>query len=549
MYFCRPGLDTALLPGSFKQTIRGGNAGWRFPPVLLSAPLRHSLRQGHCAQSSMECTLMNYYGCYYTGRGCPCSCDTSDDELFQRGPQGPQGIPGERGPQGPRGPKGDPGCPGPVGPRGMAGLPGARGPQGVRGDAGPKGDPGPMGPQGIRGVPGPMGPQGDRGPVGPKGDPGPAGPMGPKGEQGDPGARGPVGEQGPMGEQGLQGETGPQGPQGERGCPGPMGEQGPMGPTGPAGEVGPTGPQGLTGLTGPTGPTGPKGIQGVTGPTGPQGIQGVTGPTGPQGSQGVTGPTGPQGSQGVTGPTGPTGPQGIQGVTGPTGLTGATPSVTVRNVTSGSTAAVTATPSDTGVALDFVLPQGPTGPTGSTGVKGDIGATGPAPTITVEESSPTAYRVRFHGSGADVVSPNLRASPEVYNINLSSTGSAREITLGKLILNVQNAGTSAIRLSLRAADTAAPVLVDLRRTTIYDGSTIESQTWNSVSFSTAQIIDDILYDNSQETHWMRLRQQDPATKLWSMCQITTFASAAGARVSVIIDWYYTGVTFAAPSGS
>ena len=450
---------------------------------------------------------MNYYGCYYTGRGCPCSCDTSDDELFQRGPQGPQGIPGERGPQGPRGPKGDPGCPGPVGPRGMAGLPGTRGPQGVRGDAGPKGDPGPMGPQGIRGVPGPMGPQGDRGPVGPKGDPGPAGPMGPKGEQGDPGARGPVGEQGPMGEQGLQGETGPQGPQGERGCPGPMGEQGPMGPTGPAGEVGPTGPQGLTGLTGPTGPIGPQGIQGVTGPTGPQGSQGVTGPT------------------------------------------GTTPSVTVRNVTSGSTAAVTATPSDTGVALDFVLPQGPTGPTGSTGVKGDIGATGPAPTITVEESSPTAYRVRFHGSGADVVSPNLRASPEVYNMNLSSTGSAREITLGKLILNVQNAGTSAIRLSLRTADTAAPVLVDLRRTTIYDGSTIESQTWNSVSFSTAQIIDDILYDNSQETHWMRLRQQDPATKLWSMCQITTFASAAGARVSVIIDWYYTGVTFAAPSGS
>ncbi|MFQ9915802.1 MAG: hypothetical protein ACLRWQ_04865 [Flavonifractor plautii] len=116
----------------------------------------------------------------------------------------------------------------------------------------------------------------------------------------------------------------------------------------------------------------------------------------------------------------------------------------------------------------------------------------------MEESSPTAYRVRFHGSGADVVSPNLRASPEVYNMNLSSTGSAREITLGKLILNVQNAGTSAIRLSLRAADTAAPVLVDLRRTTIYDGSTIESQTWNSVSFSTAQIIDDILYDNSRK---------------------------------------------------
>ena len=284
-----------------------------------------------------------------------------------------------------------------------------------------------------------------------------------------------------------------------------------MGPTGPAGEVGPTGPQGLTGLTGPTGPTGPKGIQGVTGPTGP------------------------------------TGPQGIQGVTGPTGLTGATPSVTVRNVTSGSTAAVTATPSDTGVALDFVLPQGPSGPTGSTGVKGDIGATGPAPTITGEESTPTTYRVRFHSSGADVISPNLRAAPEVYNMDLSATGSTRDIPLGKLILNVQNGSSSSIRLSLRAANTAAPVLVDLRRTTIYDGSTIESQTWNSVPFSTSQIIDDVLYDNSQETHWMRLRQQDPATSLWSMCQITTFASAAGARVSIIVDWYYTGATFTVPT--
>ena len=213
----------------------------------------------------------------------------------------------------------------------------------------------------------------------------------------------------------------------------------------------------------------------------------------------------------------------------------------------GHSAAVTATPSDTGVALDFVLPQGPTGPTGSTGVKGDIGATGPAPTITVEESTPTTYRVRVHSSGADVISPNLRAAPEVYNMDLSATGSTRDIPLGKLILNVQNGSSSSIRLSLRAANTAAPVLVDLRRTTIYDGSTIESQTWNSVPFSTSQIIDDVLYDNSQETHWMRLRQQDPATSLWSMCQITTFASAAGARVSIIVDWYYTGATFTVPT--
>lgn len=37
MYFCRPGLDTALLPGSFKQTIKGET------PVGVS-PLCYSLR-------------------------------------------------------------------------------------------------------------------------------------------------------------------------------------------------------------------------------------------------------------------------------------------------------------------------------------------------------------------------------------------------------------------------------------------------------------------------------------------------------------------------
>ena len=162
---------------------------------------------------------MNYYGCYYTGRGCPCSCDTSDDELFQRGPQGLKGSPVsgvrrahvvQRAIQavlGLSGPAVWPGCPAPADRRACGAMPGRKE---IRG---------PWVPRGIRGVPGPMGPQGDRGPVGPKGDPGPAGPMGPKGEQGDPGARGPVGEQGPMGEQGLQGETGPQGPQGRARLP------------------------------------------------------------------------------------------------------------------------------------------------------------------------------------------------------------------------------------------------------------------------------------------------------------------------------------------
>ena len=77
------------------------------------------------------------------------------------------------------------------------------------------------------------------------------------------------------------------------------------------------------------------------------------------------------------------------------------------------------------------------------------------------------------------------------------------------------------------ANAAAPVLVDLRRTTIYDGSTIETQTLNGSSISASIAIDGTVYTNSQETHNMRIRQQDPVTKLWSMCEINSFLSADG----------------------
>lgn len=34
---------------------------------------------------------------------------------------------------------------------------------------------------------------------------------------------------------------------------------------------------------------------------------------------------------------------------------------------------------------------------------------------------------------------------------------------------------------------------------------------------------------------MRIRQQDPVTKLWSMCEINSFLSAGGARCSIRIS--------------
>ena len=78
---------------------------------------------------------------------------------------------------------------------------------------------------------------------------------------------------------------------------------------------------------------------------------------------------------------------------------------------------------------------------------------------------------------------------------------------------------------------AAPVLVDLRRTSV----------------SSRTVVDEIVYTNSQETHQMVLRQQDPVSKLWSLCEIHSFLSAGGARCSLRIQWSEYDVSYAPPA--
>lgn len=124
-----------------------------------------------------------------------------------------------------------------------------------------------------------------------------------------------------------------------------------------------------------------------------------------------------------------------------------------------------------------------------------------------------------------MTTPNLFAPFTEYHVDLSAADSTLNIPLKDLVLTYQRASASALRISIVPKNTAAPVLVDLRRTTIYDGS--------SISASIA--IDGTVYTNSQETHNMRIRQQDPVTKLWSMCEINSFLSAGGARCSIRIQ--------------
>ncbi len=124
----------------------------------------------------------------------------------------------------------------------------------------------------------------------------------------------------------------------------------------------------------------PAGYPDWQGPSGPQGVPGVPSPIGPVGSggekgeRGIPGETGPSGEQGFPGERGPTGPRGEPGPAGPMG---AMPTVEIGRVITRETARVTACETETGVALDFVIPAASQGAVGRTGAKGDTGERGP----------------------------------------------------------------------------------------------------------------------------------------------------------------------------
>lgn len=229
-----------------------------------------------------------------------------------------------------------------------------------------------------------------------------------KGERGERGEDGAIGPIGPTGERGADGLPGARGERGEQGQIGPVGPQGPIGPTGPKGADGAAGAKGDKGDTGERGPIGPQGLQGLTGPQGQrgepgqQGLQGIQGPKGDTGPKGADGPQGLQGERGrdgksayeiavahgydgdedewvysLKGSDGPPGGKGksafesaggyqrfdteeewVKSLKGAKGDDGRSATVTIGTVTTGETASVTNTGTETAAVLNFVLPAG-----------------------------------------------------------------------------------------------------------------------------------------------------------------------------------------------
>ncbi|NGP46925.1 collagen-like protein, partial [Bacillaceae bacterium SIJ1] len=244
---------------------------------------------------------------------------------------------------------------------------------------------------------------------------------------------------------------------------------------------------------------------------------------------------------GVAGPTGATGP------TGPTGATG----VGLDNVTtwdpgqSGSYTkgevvsydgklyvVVNAPPTGTpGSSPDYeAILSGVAGPTGATGPAGPAGVTGPTGPAGV--TGPTGP-----------ASPGGGAPYAVYNVDLSDTGSSLEFTLGNVIFTYTKTTSVGASLTLNMRAASVPIKIDLKRSTQFDsameGYALDNYTLNTTNLAT----DPIILNNSREQVRTWLRQQDPATGLWSLHEINVYVSAGVSRTSVWIYLIDEGVSY------
>ena len=121
------------------------------------------------------------------------------------------------------------------------------------------------------------------------------------------------------------------------------------------------------------------------------------------------------------------------------------------------------------------------GATGATGAQGIQGVTGQTPNIAVAEDTPTSYKVSFKTDTQEITSPNLKSNVAYYNANLATLNSYIDIPLDNLIFTVANTSITSVRMSVQPKVSTTPVLADIRRTSIYDGASVESQTFNNTT--------------------------------------------------------------------
>jgi hypothetical protein len=181
------------------------------------------------------------------------------------------------------------------------------------------------------------------------------------------------------------------------------------------------------------------------------------------------------------------------------------------------------------------------------GIQGIQGVTGPdgfSPTITVSQDTPTAYVLQVTDRNGTVLTPNLRKAfaDGIYGANLSTAGSSISVPVGNMTYTVSNLDASSVRVQLGA--TSGTVLADVKKTAQYDAGGTDASSWDNTVFTTTPtVIDSQVYARSNEMHVTRIRQQNPATGLWSIYDVHLFSSQNSGRTNVWVEPIATGLSF------
>jgi hypothetical protein len=164
-----------------------------------------------------------------------------------------------------------------------------------------------------------------------------------------------------------------------------------------------------------------------------------------------------------------------------------------------------------------------------------------SPTISISESTPSSYVLQVTDRNGSYLTPNLRSAGTVNSANLSTAGSSMSTQVGNLIYTVNNANNGAVSVQLSAA--SGTVLADVKKNAQFDAAGMDSASWDNTTFTTTPVtIDAQVFGRSNEYHITRIRQQDPATGLWNICDVNLFVSASGGRTNVWTDCKASGLT-------
>lgn len=276
-----------------------------------------------------------------------------------------------------------------------------------------------------------------------------------------------------------------------------------------------------------------------------QGQQGPQGEKGDPGNDGITPNIGDNGNwwvgnqdtgiraQGIDGENGKDGQDGVDGQDGKNGSDG---------IDGKSAYEIAVDNGFIGTEEEWLISlKGADGVNGQNGTNGENGKS--AYEIAVEKGfvgTEIEWIASLKGKdGVDGKDGTPGLTPRLYHMDLSKVGNQIEIILDGIRAQYIYNDANSISFNIRSGS-SNNVIVDLKRSTQYDGVASEGSTLDNFTLTPAyQSVDTIVYNSSREMHRTWIRTQDQTTGLWNLYQIDLFVSNKGARTDIMVYPIYT----------